>query len=177
MIELPIHNMAQRHYGLTPGPAASYEEAARVCLDRHHIPPETFEISGPEQEQTEGVVVKWTKPTRRIKAAWANELDTTRDGAYACVLAAVEVVCGLTAIHRSETETGADYYVAPPGTPPDDIDDYTRIEISGVDRGDTGRVTARLNLKVKQAEKGNSPLPAMAGVVGFRAKTILLANA
>ena len=41
---LPIHNMAERHLGLTNAVAQSYTEAARVCLDRHHKSP--VEVSG-----------------------------------------------------------------------------------------------------------------------------------
>jgi len=32
---LPLHNMSDRHQGLTPSVAESYLEAARVTLSRH----------------------------------------------------------------------------------------------------------------------------------------------
>ena len=58
--KLPIHDMAQRHHGLTKAIAESYTEAARVCLDRHHESPIDFEIKHSNQtseavEQTENL--------------------------------------------------------------------------------------------------------------------------
>lgn len=173
--ELPIHDMAARHIGLTRAIAESYTEAAMVCLDRHHVPPETFEVNGLKQSRE--VIVRWIPTNERTRGAWANEHDATRDGAYACVLAAIEVVCGLIAVRRSETETGADYYIAHPDATVDDLENHIRLEVSGVDRGNAGRVRSRLNEKLTQARSGNSDLPAIAGVVGYRARLIRLAPA
>jgi hypothetical protein len=39
MSELPLRNLHERHRGLTVAVAGSYEEAAAVCLQRHHTPP------------------------------------------------------------------------------------------------------------------------------------------
>ena len=166
--------MAQRHFGLTDAVAANYLEALRVCLDRHHVPSVVFQLMDPDHHL--GACVTWAPTDERTKGAWANELDTTRDGAYACVLAAVELLFGLVAISRSETETGSDYYIAEPGASPDDLELHIRLEVSGVDHGDTGVVARRLRDKVKQTRKGNSDLPAMAGVVGFLIKEVRLAQ-
>jgi hypothetical protein len=103
--------------------------------------------------------------------------DATRDGAYALTLAAVELSEGLFAIHRAETRTGADYYIAPAGATLDDLEDCLRLEVSGVDRGSRSMVEQRLREKIEQALAGDSNLPAMAGVVGFRIRVILLSRA
>jgi hypothetical protein len=42
--ELPIHNLSERHPGITDAVGANYTEAARVCLDRHHQSPVNIEI-------------------------------------------------------------------------------------------------------------------------------------
>ena len=138
---------------------------------RRHI----FKIH--KSDQSKEVIVRWTPTDKRTRGAWANENDATRDGAYACVLAAVELLCGLTAIRRSETETGADYYIAEPNAAVDDLESYIRLEVSGVDRGNASRVASRLRQKLDQARSGKSDLPAMAGVVGYRARLIRLAPA
>ena len=39
---LPLRDMSDRHRGLARALAASYLEAARVSLDRHHAPPQEF---------------------------------------------------------------------------------------------------------------------------------------
>ena len=172
---MPIYDMAERHFGLTDAVAENYVEAARVCLDQHHESPVTFQVKGKRRKTS--AVVKWDPPDDRTKAAWANENDAARDGAYACVLAALELLCGFTAVRRSETKSGADYYVAHPGMPADDIENLFRLEVSGVGSGNSTYVANRLNEKLKQTEKGNSNLPAFAGVVGFRAQLIRLAQA
>ena len=170
--ELPIHDMAARHYGLTPGPALSYQEAARVCLDRHHKPPTNFNIR--LRNQQSGVVVRWTPADARCQAAWANTDVATENAAYGCALAACEVTAQLHAVRRAETGTGADYYVAPEGFGVDDLEGCLRLEVSGTDHGSESLVEQRLQDKIAQARKGRSNLPAMAGVVGFRVRLIVM---
>ena len=165
--------MALRHRGLTYAIAESYTEAARVCLDRHHISPVDFKIDS--AGHSIDAVAEWEQTDGNTRHAWANEIDTTEAGAYACVLAASELAEGFVAVHRAETKTGADYYVAPVGSSYDDLEDCLRLEVSGIDRGSAAAVAQRLTVKLEQAAAGQSNLPAMAGVVGFRSKLILIA--
>ena len=130
--QLPFHKMEERHSGLTEAIAASYTEAARVCLNRHHEPP--IDMTLESAEVNDVVVAQWNPPDSRTKAAWANVIDATEAGAYACALAAVELTDGLVAVHRAETRTGADYYIAPAGVAIQDLEDCIRFEVSGVDR-------------------------------------------
>ncbi len=169
---LPIQGMADRHRGLTQAIADCLLEGARVCLDRHHKSPVDFTIdkSGGQMK----AVAEWEQTDERTRGAWKNEIDTTEAGACACTLAAVELSDGLVAVHRAETRTGADYYVAPAGETIEDLEDCVRLEVSGVDRGDLGLISRRLNEKISQVRSGDSNLPAMAGVTGFRSRVILL---
>ena len=171
---LPIQNMAQRHTGLTKAIADSYSEAACVCLARHHRPPTDFDLD--RSGTRTGATAVWQPPDARTRGAWANETDATEAGASACALAAVELTDGLVAVRRAETRTGADYYVAPHGASADDLEDCLRLEVSGVDRGPEHVVRQRLNAKLRQAAAGNSNLPALAGVVGFKARMIVVAD-
>jgi len=170
--KLPIHDMAARHTGLTDATVEYLTEGAWVCLDRHHKSPADFEIDNAGTKTS--AVAEWEETDKRIRSAWANEIDTTEAGACACTLAAVELSDGLVAVHRAETKTGADYYVAPAGGPPKDLEDCIRLEVSGVDRGNAATIARRLREKLDQAAAGASNLPAVAGVVGFKARIILL---
>jgi hypothetical protein len=164
--------MAERHPGLTRPIAACYVEAALVCLDRHHISPMEFTVqNGSETVRT---MVQWETTDERARSAWANDIDATEAGAYACALVALELTGGLVAIRRAETGTGADYYIGPSDQPFDDLERCLRLEVSGIDRGTAAAVARRLQPKIEQAAAGNSNLPAMAGVVGFRAQLIQL---
>lgn len=168
---LPIDDMDKRHAGLTPGVAGAYYEAACVSLSRNHSPPQDFDIVRDSTQVT--AEVKWMPPDARRSAAWANQSDATRDGAYACAIAAAEVTCDMVAVGRAETLTGADYYIAPRGFGIRDFENCTRLEVSGT-HCDASEVRRRLNDKVQQARQGQSPLPAIAVVVGFRVRSIML---
>jgi hypothetical protein len=169
---LPIHNMHERHRALTPAIAASYLEAARVCLSRHHQSPTDFSLSDNGEDAVASL--EWDAPDNRAIGAWANMIDATEAGAYCCAIAGLEQVRDLRAVRRAETGTGADYYVGPVGAGEDDLEECQRLEVSGVDAGPPSAVRQRLGEKVEQARAGNSSLPATAGVVGFGAKLIVI---
>ena len=171
---LPIHDMAQRHDGLTEAIANAQTEAAGVCLARHHRSPIDFDLD--RSGERSAVVVAWQQPDKRTAGAWANDNDATELGACACALAAVELATGMVAVRRAETKTGADYYIGPQGSPMQDLEDCLRLEVSGVDAGPESTVNRRLKDKLAQAAAGSSNLPAMAGVVGFKARLIVLAD-
>jgi len=168
--KLKIDDLSQRHPGVTKSLGDSYSEAAKVCLDRHHKAPQKFSIEN--EEKIVDAEVVWNATTERIRAAWANEIDTTEAGAYACAIAAVEFSEKLYAIRRAETGTGADYYVSSKKTNINDLEDAIRLEVSGIDIANEAIVNYRLNQKVKQAKSGSSNLPAMATVVGFQPRII-----
>lgn len=172
-VDLPLQELSDRHPGLTKAIGDSYTEAAAVCLSRHHVSPAMLDMQGMEVRAI--CSVGWSEPDSRTLRAWANETDATEAGAYGVSLAAVEVGQGLVAIARAETRTGADYYVAPHGHSPDDLEHCFRLEVSGTDAGDEGVIRSRLHSKVAQARRGVSNLPALAAVVGFKAKSIAIA--
>jgi len=143
-----------------------------VCLDRHHVSPTEFSVQ--KEDQSVSAMVVWDATDQRTRAAWANEIDTTEQGAYAMVLAAVELTHGMVALRRAETTTGADYYVGLLETRTEDFESMYRLEIAGRDRASGRIVHATLLEKVEQARRGRSNLPAMAGVVGFLSRLIML---
>jgi hypothetical protein len=170
--KLLFHNLAERHRGVTHAIGECYTEAARVCLDRHHTSPVDFSVDNAGARRD--TVAEWMPADDKIKGAWANDIDTTEAGAYACALAAVELSNGMVAIRRAETKTGADYYIAPPGVELEDLENCYRLEVSGVDNGTISVIHQRLRAKLEQAKEGSSNLPAIASVVGFRERLVLL---
>lgn len=63
--------------------------------------------------------------------------------------------------------------MAPTNGPVDDLEDCFRLEVSGTS-GDIAVVKTRVKAKVQQALDGDSNLPAIAAVIGFRAKLIMI---
>jgi hypothetical protein len=164
--------MDTRHRGLTPAIAGTYREAASVCLSRHHSPPIDMTLS--DNGRRLPAELAWTAPDERVDGAWANTIDTTEAGAYGCVIAGVEVLRGLYAVRRAETGTGADYYVGPIGSGQDDLEDCIRLEVSGVDSGSEKDVNRRLLVKIQQVLQGSGSLPAIAGVMGFLCRLLMV---
>lgn len=171
---LPLEDMHLRHRGLTPAVAANNAEAATVCLSRHHTPPTTFTVEN--NADTQQAQVEWVPPDGRTLGAWNNRIDATEMGAYACVIAGVELARGCFAVRRAETIKGADYYVGPLGAGTEDLENCYRLEISGVDAGADQDIRHRLRQKIDQARRGDSNLPAVAGVVGFAARLIVFTD-
>jgi hypothetical protein len=173
-IQLQLAQLGERHPGLTNALGESYAEAAAVCLSRHHQSP--VEAKAAFNQLEADCLLVWEEPDSKTTRAYANEIDATEQGAYGVSLAAVESLVGLVAIRRAETMTGADYYVAPVGSDPDDLEDCLRLEVSGVSSGGRAAVEGRLRAKLVQAAKGDSNLPALAAVVGFRERLIAIAR-
>lgn len=173
-LKLQIQNLDVRHPGLTKGVATGYREAAEVCLARHHSPPTDLTVDRGKQINA---VAEWQAPDERTKHAWANEIDTTEAGAYCVALAAIELTDDLVAIRRAETHTGADYYVAPKGTSPIDLEEAFRLEVSGMNEGTNASVKTRLRQKLEQTARGRSNLPAIAAVVAFSPPQVAIADA
>ncbi len=78
---LKIRDMHRRHRGLSKAVADSYQEAAVVCLSRHHKSPVSVDLT--DNANQTSCAIQWRKPDRRTIDAWANETVTTEAGAYA----------------------------------------------------------------------------------------------
>lgn len=170
--KLQLDLLHERHLGLTTSISGTFSEAAAVCFNRHHQTPVEIHIDCDGRMETR--VIEFAKPDARTLRAWANEIDTTESGAYGVSLAAVEVEESLVAVRRAETLTGADWYVAPIGSDPEDLEGCFRLEVSGVDAGGKSAIKSRLMKKVEQTRRGASNLPAIASVVGFRELAIAI---
>ena len=172
---LKIEDLSDRHTGVTKALGDGRAEAASVCLHRYHSPPQQFHVARGETNLQASVT--WQTPNPRTLAAHANEIDATEAGACAMVLAGIELTDKLVAVARAETMTGADYYLLPLGAELVDLENCIRLEVSGVGRGSEAVVRERLRKKQKQAARGERSLPAIAGVVGFESKRLMIADA
>jgi len=171
---LRLEGLHERHPGLTSALGESYAEAASVCFSRHHQPPVTMSLKHAGNDELR--VLNFVVPDERISNAHANETDATEIGAYGVSLAAVEAAVGLVAVRRAETLTGADWYVAPYGTDIQDLESCIRLEVSGISAGASSDIKQRLREKVAQATRGQSNLPAIAAIVGFKALEVAIST-
>jgi hypothetical protein len=170
---LRFEDLAERH-DIDPHQLQGYANAAKVRLETHHASPVDFEVTS--KGETVVYEVKWTLVDDTMRRSYNNADDAKRDGAYVMAFAAVEDLEGMVSIGRAETKTGADYYVAPLGTRPHDLESAFRLEVSGTD-GTPAEVRRRLKEKQEQTRNGTGAEPAIAAVVGFRTKIILVERA
>lgn len=174
LTRLLVHDLDTRHYALTPSLAGACFEALCMCLSKHYESPQEFTLESDSIKKH--VSIEWPIPTDRIRAAHNNDIDAKEAGAYALAISAVEYAMSLYAVRRTETLTGADYYVSTNPEPPEDLEDCFRLEVSGTD-GEHASVRTRLKQKLEQTQKGTSNLPAIAAVVGYFARLILIQTA
>ena len=167
---LKFEDLADRH-PMDPHQLRGYANAAKVRLEAHHAPPVDFEVIS--KGETVNYEIKWAPVDDMLRRSYNNADDAKRDGAYVIAFAAVEELEGLVGIGRAETKTGADYYVAPAGAEASDFENAVRLEVSGTD-GTAAEVRARLRQKQEQTRKGTGTEPAIAAVVGFRTRLILV---
>lgn len=108
------------HPRLTLAIAAVYIEAASICLAKHHQSPATFTLN--DHNIQSSAAIHWDDPNSSVQLAWANEVDATEAGACGCAISALALSRNLYALRRAETLTGADYYIAPLDSDPEDLE-------------------------------------------------------
>lgn len=168
---LGFENLATRHR-IDPDQLRCYANAAKVRLEAHHTPPCIFELATPSRVARYSL--QWQPVDDLLRRSYNNADDAKRDGAYVLAFAALEELEGLVSVARAETRTGSDYYVAAIDSIVEDFESAYRLEVSGTD-GTPAEVRARLRSKMEQTRKGTGWQPAIAAVVGFKVKQILLA--
>lgn len=173
MRKLEFEDLELRH-PIDPHQLRGYANAAKVRLAVHHAPPVDFHIQS--MSATETCSIQWSPPDALLVRSYNNADDAKRDGAYVLAFAALEEFEGLVGIGRAETKSGADYYVAPASSPLEDFESAWRLEVSGTD-GDHNEVRKRLKQKKLQALKGDADGPAIAAVVGFKSRIIMVEQA
>lgn len=179
---LAIAALHERHPGVSVEVSAFYAAAAAICLHRHHRSPKDVAVA-----EDGGAVATyetaWDDPSTDQARAYANDEDTTENGAYCVALAAADAHLSLLALRRSQSRSGADYYLIPDGSAiADDYEldleraDLVRLEVSGIDEDTESTLRARLRRKLDQAVRAPSDVPAVAAVVGFRTARVAFAR-
>lgn len=177
-----LADLHERHYGLTEAIARSYAEGAAVCMQRHHSSPTVISVVA-DAESAHDYLAVWTTPTERQRAAWNNQDDATRDGAYGMVIAAAEAHFGYFVVGRARTGSGSDYlFSTQPHDQSDEQLDFQetelyRLEVSGIDHcASDAQLDARVELKLRQLRDGQSALPGVTGVVAFNLARVKFAK-
>jgi len=156
-----------------------WAEAACVCLARFHTkppPPTALQISREEEEPCQ-IAISWRAPDQTVQRSHDNDLDATRDGAYAVAAVSLQAIDGWRIRARAPTASGADLLALRDDDAPDD---FVKIEVSGVSAGTDQRghreLHKRLRQKIEQVRRGDLDRPGLAVVVGFELAHVLVSE-
>lgn len=105
---------------------------------------------------------------KHLLRCWNDEEFTTEQAAYGIAFLIIRELTDLTVIERSRKGTGFDYWL---GTLDSDegqlFENKVRLEVSGIRKGDSSRIKARLKQKKEQTKVSDGQFPAYIIVVEF----------
>jgi hypothetical protein len=115
-----------------------------------------------------GLALRWPATSDQVRREWGDPQEATENGAVGIAILLIDALTDYHIVHRSYKNTGIDYWL---GQKQDRLFQHAaRLEVSGIRRGDSGHVDARVNTKLKQTERSNrSGLPVFVVVVEFGA--------
>jgi hypothetical protein len=110
--------------------------------------------------------VYWQDVTDQMRRCYGDLEVTTEHGAYGVAILLILSLTDYTVVERSRKGTGFDYWLARKN----DIlfQKSARLEVSGILKGDTNTIKARVNTKLNQVKRSDSlRLPVYIVVVEF----------
>jgi hypothetical protein len=153
--------------GISPKVGAFLAEAATVCFTaENHSSGVIMHVDGDFNRQCR---VVWNSiPDEQVLRSWGDAEVATEHGAYATAALMISELTSYTVFERSRKGTGFDYWLAPRGTEQPLFQEKARLEVSGIRKGDTSKITARTTEKLGQTERSRG-LPVVVAVVEFSA--------
>jgi hypothetical protein len=149
---------------LTPQSGRRLAYAAAICLeDRKQRRGVKLEVRG---DRNASFKLSWPRTTEQVRLEWSDPLEATENGACGIAILLISSLTDYHIVQRSWKGTGFDYWLELK----DDImfQHAARLEVSGIRRGDTGQVEARVRQKMKQTEQSKDlRIPAFVVVVEF----------
>jgi hypothetical protein len=176
-IDVDLHATGA-HHKLSAHVWGGWAEAASVCCKRFHpVPPPATPFAIERGDHQWQIGVTWRAPREIVARSHDNDLDATRDGAYAVAVASLHVIEGWRALGRAQSASGADLLARRDG---DADDDFVKVEVSGMSAGTEPRglrqLRRRLQEKIVQVQNGDLERPGIAVVVGFELARVLVSE-
>ena len=100
---------------------------------------------------------------------YADLQEATEYGACGIALLVAVRLTGMSRVEQSAKGTGVDYWLGPDVSGQGIFQRAARLEVSGILDGDSSKIAARLNVKLRQTRRSDeSNLPAYIAIVEFR---------
>jgi hypothetical protein len=157
--ELKLTKLAEGLPGITPAFGSALAEAGAVCFeDQNHPNGVELKVDGAYKVRCQ---VYWQKVTDQMLRCWHDLQDATEYAAYGLALLLICNLTKYTIISRARKNGGFDFWLGEEEDeeqlPFQNIKNKARLEISGILRGKTSLVKARVKQKLKQVEPSDSP--------------------
>jgi hypothetical protein len=171
-ISLELWELGNPMPGMTASHGASLGEAAAVCLaSQQH---ETGVSLRLEPSPLTSATLHWrTLPPDAVRCHTGDR--ATEDGACGVAILLVQALTGQVVLFRSERKEGCDYWLGPPDFPRETgLKGMSRIEVSGIRRGDASNFRTRHASKRKQVSILDHPSDKYVSIVEFSTPMALL---
>lgn len=162
-IKLELNRLGQEFHYLTSEFGTCLAHAAAICLeDQGHSDRVNLTVNGEFNRTFE---IFRPSVTDQMRRTWNDEQVATEHGAYGIAFLLILDLTGLTVIEKSRKGPGFDYWVGEDNG--DLFQNKTRLEVSGIRRGNDISMRARMREKIKQTEISDGFYPAYIVVVEF----------
>lgn len=152
--------------GLTEAYAQTLGEAAAVCLEGLGHKPKTARLVATDEFTNEMFGLEWEPCNEYLRRCYADPQEATEQGAYGLAIEIAKEFTGMVVVERSRKGTGFDYWLGHE----DDLlfEGKARLEVSGILKGDTSRIQARLREKLIQLDRSDDfGLPGYVAIIEF----------
>lgn len=158
-----LENLSNKEFAFSSAYGECLAQAGAVCLeDQGHSCGVALSVNGDFQRT---FLIYWSPATEPVRSCW-NDLEyATEHGAYGLALLIIYALTGLKVIERARKGTGFDYWLGNQNGIL--FQDKTRLEVSGIRKGNKSAVNTRLKQKIQQIQRSGSALPAYIVVVEF----------
>ena len=152
--------------GITPAYGESMAEAASICLeDQNHLSGVLLKVEG---DYAKNFIVIWNKVNEQMRRTWADEEFTTEQGAYGIAVLILYKLKNYTVLERSKKGNGFDYWLGLENDTAPLFQAKSRLEVSGIRRGNVSQIRTRLNEKKIQTNPSDGLfIPAIIVIVEF----------
>lgn len=152
---------------VTPAMGEMLFEACSICLHAHNHPnPAKLTVYG---DIGNSFSIGYLRVTQQMQRTYADQDRTTECAAEAVAIVLITQETDYTVIERSMKKTGIDYWLGKKedaGVPL--FQKKARLEISGIFKGDRGKVDGRVKTKIAQVQQSASTgLPSYIVVTEF----------
>lgn len=148
---------------------SSFAEAAAVCLARYHEKKVNVVVLGDLQSEFELV---WGQVSEEQRNSYNDLEEATEDGAYCLAIWVIEKLTEYHTLRKSQKQTGIDFFLNHK-TDTQNPKPQARLEVSGILKGTTSKIKARLNQKIAQSMQSDDlEIPAFIIIVEFSKPSI-----